>query len=429
MVTHASISSTCSVHASNLKDFDDYSLALKRHLIAEKLAVIIAADEGSFLKHRLFARKSFVGTSIRRSEGPPDTQVILLRGSIRAVYIFEVYRYIHQCSAEEAWADTELWSIIVVVELSITLMYLDNHYHDGKMGVTTTDRIAANRLEYTLLENRLNQFISQQFSGYTFSLVRSVIDSLFRYYEIGIRLDSEELSLMRWEKDRGISFFLSSEIKNFVNIKDLKSRINLTPKAKHKATFKKKNFLDLYLSRSFLINGVLFQLFTDLLLDLHRPSDLLRGNIHAFSRSFGLLQQLVNDTFDYIPIGTLNKDHAYTTSKIPEDTFNDTTMRLLTLPIQIMVETGEQEALYRYYRGEGDPMTWRTHQAQVHFLSMLRNSGSLGQSMSICANISKNLETRIDTTRPGGESLLQMGRVGLSNGYFRLLNQWGNKKE
>ena len=219
------------------------------------------------------------------------------------------------------------------------------------------------------------------------------------------------------------NFTLDQEAYAFLEIEELLQIFQTANYRKKKyPSLKKEEYLMLYLSRTYLINGVFFQTFAELLIEFYSSQARDFSNLLQFSRVYGLDQQLVNDNFDYLPVG-----YNYTTlCKLAEDTFSDSRRRLMTLPLMCYFNRPESPmyGLSEHYSGSLDlGQELRYNDIQETVLDSLIHSGAMGQAMSLAAQIATYGESLIDIDQTGAEFLQDMFSFAKSNRYYRAYNK------
>ena len=210
-------------------------------------------------------------------------------------------------------------------------MYLENHLHDQKYGIKTEKSKQKNRLERREVSRRLFDCINQNFSKEHRKRVKKTVKRLFRLYYFGMSLEKDELSFAEFNKDEALKNSPNNRVVDDPILKELDcltALVNQTIEQGRYRPIEKQNFFKRYITRSFLINGIFFHLFAELLIKFY-GTDKSSEQLIRFSQVFGLLQQLVNDTFDYLPYSYSFR----TASKYQKDTFADARNQLMTLPI------------------------------------------------------------------------------------------------
>ncbi len=256
------------------------------------------------------------------------------KASVRAFYIAKIFQYITEPNLP--WLhnlqNEQMMRIAAVGEYCITILYLENHYHDGKFGVIDEASKKKNREELRQTHEALSHYIQREFRGRVQEKVEQAVQQLFKRYQMGLLLDKNTLTYDNFIRDNPDNLHrVSRELDTYVNVDSFLSMIQQYRPQKY-TPFEQENYLRLLLTRAFLINAVFFQGFTELLIDLYAFPSRDHTRLIQFSRIYGMAQQLVNDNCDYAPI-------SYKLSgvcKRPEDTFSDMKRRLVTLPMMVL---------------------------------------------------------------------------------------------
>ncbi len=343
--------------------------------------------------------------------------------STRAYFIAKAYQYIMGCSFWDTMNNDELINLILVGEYCITLMYLENHFYDRKYGVVCEESQRENRKERNQLARGLYHFIKDNFTGKIQKRVLWYIKRLFRLYYKGFYLDDRLLTYRNFRNNSFDKFTLDRESSVFIQVKELMSVFQIANHKKKKYTpFEKEEYLNLYLSRTYLINGVFFQTFAELLIEGYGSQARDYSNLLRFARIYGLVQQLVNDNFDYLPVG-----YKYTTlCKLAEDTFSDSRRRLMTLPLMCYFNLKEKPmyGLSEHYSGSLSlELELQNNTIQEIVLDKLIESGAMGQAMSLAAQIATYGESLLDKDQSGANFLNDMFSFAKSNKYYKAYNR------
>ncbi len=159
------------------------------------------------------------------------------------------------------------------------------------------------------------------------------------------------------------------------------------------------------------MNGVFFEVFTEFMLK-SGEADSSHELLMDFARCYGMCQQLVNDTCDYLPLPVSNK--LTTISKLPEDTFSDMRRRLLTLPMISYFSklSDEEECVIRnHYQTPGTPLNYLNESAgQKKVLMRLLNKKAINHAKSLVCVFRKHIhsELDLDSDNPATELMLNM---------------------
>ena len=349
--------------------------------------------------------------------------------SIRAYFIAKLYQYVKgETSFCKILDHAELIHLIVLGEYIITQFYLENHINDRKYRIWEPKREADNLKEQNYITNQIPIHIQESFSENKADWIQEKVDFLFSLYRVGIELDQQALNFRNFDNWNCLDFLSDSQIKNYLDINYF-IRIAFNGLRLESNFELNKNYLQLYLNRSYLINGIFFQCFSEIVTYLFASKHSNFDELIEFSRVFGMMQQIVNDNFDFIPI-----EFAYPTStKLKEDTFSDARRRLITLPVIC------------YYDIIGDQNTWvsdhfstRTkkdidlskNEQQLEMLDELCTRGALDRAMKITKRIAEYSidNSSLDRANPSTDFLLDMQKIAVSNKFYIFYKDFESKK-
>lgn len=316
-----------------------------------------------------------------------------LRPSIRGYFIFKIAQQIWYSNFQQALDSKMLANLALVGEYCITILYLENHFHDEKFGVNTPQTRLNNRLELVQTRKDMYRFIAGAFGDDRIrSLIETKLQEIFDLYEIGLMLDKEFLKFKNF-KSNTPHITLPDEIEQSIDAEEYLKIFDSYARGKY-PSIKNRSFLKILIQRAYLINTVFFHKITELLIAIlgKTPSQQNQSE-HAylltFSRMFGMTQQLVNDNCDFLPLD-LVKEHGLTTvCKFAEDTFSDFRRGLLTFPLisyftKIHEEgAGDNDPLLAYFKGEQHFVDLTTSPSQHEVLNRLVAKQALKHSMSI----------------------------------------------
>ena len=342
--------------------------------------------------------------------------------STRAYFMAKVYQYVIGGSFVGTLDNDELVKLILVGEYCITLMYLENHFYDGKYGVVDEESRRENRKERNQFARSLYHFIKENFSGKIQKRIIWYVKRLFRLYFKGVYLDDRFLTYRNFQNDSCDRFTLDRESSDFVEIEELLEVFQTASYKKKKyPPLVKKEYLMLYLSRTYLINGVFFQTFAELLTEFYGSPTREYPNLLKFARIYGLVQQLVNDNFDYLPVS-----YRYTTlCKLAEDTLSDSRRRLMTLPLMCYFNRPEKpmNGLREHYLGICNlSLELKNNATQEIVLDKLLKSGAMGQAMSLTAQVANYGESLLNMDQSGAQFLQNLFSFAKSNRYYKVYN-------
>lgn len=308
--------------------------------------------------------------------------------SVHAYFIAKIFQ--HLTHSRLPWLHNlkqeGMMKIAAVGEYCITILYLENHFHDGKFGVIDKPSREKNRAELKATQEALDHYIQTEFSGIDQEKITKTVEKLFSLYEIGLLLNGNTLTYENFVNNNPDNFHRISEcIDTYVNVDSFIFLIQQHRPNKY-VPFEQKNYLKLLFTRAFLVNAVFFQVFTELLIDLYAFPSRDYTYLIQFARIYGMAQQLVNDNCDYAPIS-----YGLTTvCKLPEDTFSDMKLRLLTLPMMAYFAKSKSvdKSLVEHYNGSTvlNIDAYETSDADIEqrrILELLKQSGAISYSMGV----------------------------------------------
>ena len=342
--------------------------------------------------------------------------------SIRAYFIAKLYQYINGTESFcQAINEPELFRLVTLSEYIITQFYLENHINDRKYRIWEPKRRAKNVEEQLYLKTLIPQFIQREFPIHQCNWIQKKIDQLFYYYRNGIFIDQCGLDFLHFKFKIGPSHYLDPSIVHYINSSFFLNIAIESMGLRNSTSIINESYYRLYIARCFLINGVFFQCFAEILEFLF-PSE-KNGELITFARIFGMVQQIVNDNFDYIPLSAASA----TSCKLQEDTFSDARRRLITLPILCYFDLigGNNSWVLEYYKAApSHPTQLHDEELQWEMLSELVERKALSRAMSVTARIANLVKktTTLDSTNPATPFLIDMIEIASSNKFYKFYN-------
>ena len=346
--------------------------------------------------------------------------------SIRNHFIFKIAQYIlKEHSFAKVLESEVLRKIAVIGELCITIMYLDNHLQDWKYGIQKEDQetIDKNRAERQMLRTQLDSFVETQLLGVVREKVREVIQKLFDFYAIGMKIDREFLTFEVFQRDNPQKLHLyDGAVIDFVAITQEAAALFPSERKMRQRGYQpisKLSYLDLLLTRCHLMNALFFQLFAELLADLLTGNSQQYASLIQWSKRFGIISQLVNDTNDFLP-----NDHAFaTTTKKTEDTWSDGRRKLVTLPMMAFFEHASgpllNSKLAQHYQEKSiDTFKLGEKDSQHAALQTLAQTRAIRYSMHLIFQLTKDTKKFLDKHNPVSASLNQMLEFANNNKFY-----------
>ena len=342
--------------------------------------------------------------------------------SVRAYFIAKIYQYVKGIKNFcEVIHEPELFRLITLGEYIITQFYLENHVNDDKYRIREPLRKAKNSEEQEFLIAHIPDFIEREFPPAEGKWLNKKIKNLFYLYRNGIFIDQCGLNYLHYLERKGPSHYLDPSITRYINSNFfLDIAINGQAITTSPQIFN-ESYYRLYIARSFLINGVFFQCFAEIIQELfanERNMDLVN-----FARTFGMVQQIVNDNCDFIPFSEASPNSC----KLQEDTYSDARRRLITLPILCYFDILGQNSSWvgEYYKS--DPQistTLHDEDTQWEMLWELKERGALSRAMKITARIAKHVKinSNLEPSNPATQSLIDMIEIAVSNKFYKFYN-------
>lgn len=347
--------------------------------------------------------------------------------SIRAYFISKVYEIVAEKSFLDASWNDLIYKIIVIGEYCITIMYLENHLIDGKYGVINEASREKNRHEKKVIESKLQSFIENEVDLSIRPSVHSSVGLLFVLYERGNQLDKNYLTAEYYFNNN----FTAIKPELMSDMGDIISMFGNNKNNGYSHPQEKGNldFLHLYLNRSYLINGVFFKVFTDLLLKLYSNHKPTARAVTLFSQKFGIVQQLVNDNTDILPLSMNLK----TSTKHELDTFSDLKRGMVTLPIYCHLMRSEalktDDLIMRVLNDENEREKLNSPTEQLEVFKLLKKNKSISQAMSMVSVITRDYYQQTDYLFMGNDFFIEkmallrdlMGIAYSNQGYQRII--------
>ena len=345
--------------------------------------------------------------------------------SVRAYFIAKCYQYLKVCSFEEVLDAPEWLHLATVGEFCITLMYLKNHAQDFKYGIKANDSLSfsQNQAAQKEIHARLIEYIDLHFAFLHKEAMHRLQKRLFAYYDLGMEIDEDGLSHENYAGNNGFRYpeLHNPDIRAIVSVQDFLQSIVSYRKTKYGVLPQNMHYLKLYLTRTYLMNAVFFQLFMEYAIDRFGQHLKLYPKLIAFARYYGMCQQLVNDICDYVP----EPDHVPTVAKFQEDTFSDMRRRLVTLPLILYFSNSSlngRKDLLNHYSGVSDLNRYLYQsELQEDILRMLKKAKAIEHAMSLVCHFSQTflLQNTLDSNNPATPLMRDMFSSVRSNQYYK----------
>jgi geranylgeranyl pyrophosphate synthase len=305
------------------------------------------------------------------------------RPSVRASSLTWVYEYIRNCDdnfhLDNANSDLCKRIIPTIAEMVIAIQYYHNQVLDHKYGVYLDSDIQENVLAANYLKESCFEYIEMNApSEKIMKLVLRNVQMIFMGVDIGQYVDKHHNnynSYLSQSKDSISILNDNNKLKYEELIKALFDNIDLsairinqnsfyscfTPTCKELERIvdfegisdilfsyfdtSNNDYVKIYYNRIYLTNTILFQLFTELILEIE-PCKKEAKSILFSMRNYSLILQLINDVADFIPRDT------DTVGKSINDVMKDLENGTVTLPIILHLDKRPDGRIAEYLKGK-----------------------------------------------------------------------------
>lgn len=239
-----------------------------------------------------------------------------------------------------------------IFEAVITIQYLHNQVLDGKSGVTNRVRISENILAANLLKEQLYRYIDTELPRYARARTTAAVRTCFECVDQGQYMEQQFNTYAAFAAGRNdASGYVPA---TYCPDADLAGVEAFIQKIKRDLPEMLHEQLDTYFHRIYLTCAALFVEATRLIGDLMGIPKAQLQPILQFSRSYGLMRQLVNDNADWVPAS-----YGLTTAtKTAADHFSDLRNGTLTLPALFFLATHKHTAIEQVLAGR---IAWSDH--------------------------------------------------------------------
>lgn len=356
--------------------------------------------------------------------------------STRAYFIAKVFEIVTEEDFMSQSFEHDIYKLVTIGEYCITIMYLENHFIDGKYGVTDIPSRKRNREEKEEIESRLYNFIEKEFEPATRQKINKHLKKLFDVYSEGNKLDLNDLRIDSYDSLSGDSNNTEKEkrLHKIIDVSEIQKLMQGKWDRKYAANkhgeIQNPQFLKRYLQRSFMINGIFFRVFTNLICDFYTAPLKIQMEMSRFSERYGIVQQLVNDNIDVLPRFL----SVRTSAKLDSDAFSDLRRGMITLPTFCHLQNSnldrENDAISRFLHEEKERNSLIDPYVQFESLLNLKNHLSINKAMALTAEISVDYLKNADWTFLGNQDsirnmtlLRDLLHVSCSNaGYYKIKN-------
>ncbi len=258
-----------------------------------------------------------------------------------------------------------------VFEAVITIQYLHNQVLDGKSGVTNRARISENILAANLLKEQLYRYIDTELPRYARARTAAAVRTCFECVDQGQYMEQQFNTYAAFATGQNdANGHLPASYRPDADLAGVEAFIQ---KIKRDLPEMLHEQLDTYFHRIYLTCAALFVEATRLIGDLMGVPQAQLQPILQFSRSYGLMRQLVNDNADWVPAS-----YGLTTAtKTATDHFSDLRNGTLTLPALFFLAAHKHTAIEQVLAGR---IAWSDHFEAEVFGEMI-TSGALYKSI------------------------------------------------
>lgn len=379
-------------------------------------------------------------------------------GSSRTRFVLNIACYVLGITLEDLGQGHEKKELIsllaALAEIDMTIMYHENHIRDQKFRVSRKDieSVWNKKLEKQRLKYTRDAFLNSSFDYEHLEYIRVSNSLMHQVHDlIGMFLDKNLTTIESFKRGSYPVEEIRTKISNlnsyssyieifkagrklnneddiiFFDAKKVYEELaaNTRGSDNRKIIYKDRysNYMKLYLSRCFLLNIIFYYCYTELIIKLLGKEGERFDELVEFATYYGLMQQIVNDNSDYVPV-----DEGYfTTAKLTEDTFSDIRERNITLPIvfylakKIQETEGipEDDKLIKYYLTNKSNELLSDNETQEEILDILLVSESLQHAMSISASVSKVCGNILNPNNNNRSELEKLLTSALENRYYK----------
>jgi hypothetical protein len=361
----------------------------------------------------------------------------LSRPSTRYRFLLYAWSYITGHPLEEALDFPEILRLAALSELDMTIMYHENHIRDQKFTVRRSNQksIDRKRAEKEKLRIYKEEFISENFREDLRNKISETNYWIHRLHDQnGMDLDKGMTSLDNFllnkiphsfslnglhlnEEKTDLGIPIDNPPPTFdidVFIAEIKTEISYINRPEyHKLSclFEKEAYLHLYFKRTYYLNTVLYELYTQLLVEEFAAQKEKFSHLIKFARYYGMIQQIINDNLDFLPLSHFLENPC----KIQEDTFSDLREQNVTLPILFYLQLKEKEIgilsdenlIYSILNSPNEPVSLRKDEhIQYAILNELFSSKALSMSKKIGVVLASKAKKILDSDNLISDNLI-----------------------
>ncbi len=309
-----------------------------------------------------------------------------------------------------------------VLEVTMTILYYQNHLLDSKHGAMNPKHARRTQTDYFRLLQHLHQYICAVFPDEDAARITASIDRILALVNEGQRLEVDfntyESYLQLKTKRRPVFSRAAQQIMNMKIIDRYESMIlELLPRAGKKA-----HFLRIYLERIYLTNAAFYVETVRLIGDLlgKNNPELLKP-LEEFAAGFGILKQIINDTADFVPAAFTKG----TSTKMPEDVFNDLQNKIITLPLFHYLTTKKRGLVFNVLKIDESSKSPFSALLQLDLLEDMLETGSIGFSRNIVERAATHLKEQAGQQHP---EFANMCQVAYYNTFYKVYDHFERPK-
>ncbi len=261
------------------------------------------------------------------------------RKPLRAVFSYLMYRNIEavggkfkDCCSKQFWTG----QLPLVVEALMSILYYDNQILDQKAGVIGLKAIKKNLLIGGQLRAQLDLYIQKRIPAEIQPKLRRLVSEVTLVVNTGQFKEQACNFYQHWLNEEFEDYPASERAEKLAPHDLLAEIITLIHEVCPELKGKKELFLEKYLQRVYMVNGFFFERITRLIFELLVEPTEKEGfqDLIRFAQVFGIMHQLVNDTWDFVPSNMGYK----TAAKDRRDAMRDFRNGNITLPTLIHLQ-------------------------------------------------------------------------------------------
>lgn len=337
--------------------------------------------------------------------------------TVRSYFAVKMYEYIVDLAKEEGIhlkkKDRELYvkKFPFVIEGLMTILYHFNQIWDNKNDLDSIKSLDVH-IGGNILRSSLHKYIYENIDEeHRCDVMFQVIEYGIHYVDIGQYIDkfgnnydSFKQKKSGKNKIQNKEAVLDQEIEAFIDLEPVNHIIDEILRELPQ----KKDFIELYFKRLYLISSSLFKIVALFLMNSLGYYGKQREAIIKFSECYGLMMQVVNDTADFVP-------ERGTVSKQLNDAFSDLKNYNITLPLIFHLSHPRKHCIIDQFLETG-AIDLLNHKDEV--LSEIVESSALLKAMKVGRDIADQAKKYVLEEIPSGSYLLDMLEIAFNNRYY-----------